>query len=142
MNQLEKDPSVVFEKAIDEFLAQPAFAVAGASTNRDKYGNKVVRVYQQNDKPVYPINPRATEIEGVIAYPDVTSLPEGPVGLSLVTPPKITLDVVRQALKRGVRHFWMQPGAENQEAIREAEEAGAFVIHGGPCVLVALGYTE
>ena len=142
MSTLEKDPGVVFEKAIADFLAQPGFAVAGASTNRDKYGNKVVRVYQQNDKPVYPINPRATEIEGVTAYPDVVSLPEGPIGLSIVTPPKITLEVVRQALKRGVRHFWMQPGAENEEAVHEAQEAGASVIYGGPCVLVALGYTE
>ena len=129
-------------KKIEDFLAQTSFAVAGASTNRDKYGNKVVRVYQQNQKTVYPINPRADAIEGVTAYPDVTSLPEGPLALSIVTPPKITLEVVRQGLKRGVRHFWMQPGAENEEAIREAEEAGGSVIHGGACVLVALGYTE
>lgn len=129
-------------KKIEDFLAQASFAVAGASTNRDKYGNKVVRVYQQNQKTVYPINPRADAIEGAVAYPDVTSLPEGPVALSIVTPPKITLEVVRQGLRRGVRHFWMQPGAENEEAIGEAEEAGASVIHGGACVLVALGYTE
>jgi hypothetical protein len=36
----------------------------------------------------------------------------------------------------------MQPGAENPEAIAEAEAAGANVIHGGPCVLVVLGFRE
>jgi predicted CoA-binding protein len=142
VNKVENDPSAVFAEKIEAFLAQPGFAVAGASTNRDKYGNKVVRVYQQNAKIVYPINPRAEDIEGAEAYPDVTSLPEGSIGLSIVTPPKITLQVVREALKKGVRHIWMQPGAEHEQAVREAEEAGALVIHGGPCVLVALGYTE
>jgi predicted CoA-binding protein len=142
MNNLSNDPAAVFAERINAFLAQPGFAVAGASTNREKYGNKVVRVYQQNDKPVYPINPRAKEIEGALAYPDVASVPGGSIGLSIVTPPKITVQVVREALKRGIRHIWMQPGAEHEQAISEAEAAGASVIHGGPCVLVALGYTE
>jgi predicted CoA-binding protein len=127
---------------MDVFLAQPEFAVAGASTDRDKYGNKVVRVYLQNDKSVVPINPKAEEVEGVRAVKSVSDLPSPRVGLSIVTPPAVTLQVVKQALSLGIRHFWMQPGAENDEAIRLAQEAGAVVIHGGPCVLVALGYRE
>ena len=45
-------------------------------------------------------------------------------------------------LKLGVRRFWMQPGAENPEAIELAESQGASVIHDGPCLLVVLGYRE
>jgi predicted CoA-binding protein len=142
MNQLDNDSNAKVEKKMAAFLAQTSFAVAGASTNREKYGNKVVRVYQQNAKTVYPINPRAKEIEGALAYPDVASVPEGSLGLSIVTPPKITVEVVREALKRGIRHIWMQPGAEHEQAVSEAEKVGATVIYGGPCVLVALGYTE
>ena len=130
------------DKKIDEFLARRAFAVAGASTDREKYGNKVVRVYQQNNKTVYPINPRAREVEGEKAYASVGDIPAEDFALSLVTPPQVTLDVVRAALKRGVRYFWMQPGAENEQAVKEAEEQGATVIHGGACVLVALHYHE
>ncbi len=130
------------DKKMEEFLNNTAFAVAGASTNREKYGNKVVRVYQQNGRTVYPINPRAETIEGLKCYPDVASLPTKDVALSMVTPPKITLAIVREALELGVRHFWMQPGAENLEAVEEAQARGATVIHSGPCVLVALGYEE
>jgi hypothetical protein len=36
----------------------------------------------------------------------------------------------------------MQPGAESAEAVARAEAAGASVIHGGPCLLVVLGYRE
>jgi hypothetical protein len=34
----------------------------------------------------------------------------------------------------------MQPGAASAAAVRRAEEAGANVIAGGPCLLVALGF--
>jgi predicted CoA-binding protein len=130
------------EDRIAAFLENSVFAVAGASTDRVKYGNKVLRVYQQNDRTVYPINPKAEEVEGLAAFPDVASLPEGVEALSVVTPPAVTIEVVRQALARGIRQIWMQPGAENEEAIAVAETAGANVIHGGPCVLVALGFKE
>ena len=127
---------------IDRFLEQEVFAVAGASENREKYGNKVVRVYLQNDKKVYPVNPKSQTIEGVEVVPDVAALPDDVRALSIVTPPPITRKVVAAALERGIRHFWMQPGAEDAEAVAMAEEAGANVIHDGSCVLVALGYTE
>lgn len=127
---------------IDIFLEQPVFAVAGASTDRNKYGNKVVRVYKQNNCKVYPINPKAETVEELKAYKDVASLPSDAAAFSIVTPPAITLQVVRQGLKRGIEYFWMQPGAENAEAITEASDAGATVIHGGPCILVAMGYKE
>lgn len=127
---------------IDVFLELPEFAVAGASTDRSKYGNKVVRAYQQRGKTVTPINPKASQIEGLTVVPDVTSLPNANLGLSIVTPPQVTVQVVEQALARGIRYLWMQPGAEHPAAVKLAEGAGATVIHGGACVLVALGYRE
>ena len=130
------------DPSIEQFLAAGPFGVAGASTNRDKYGNKVLRAYLQHAHVAYPVNPRADEIEGQRAYPDVTSLPEDVGALSIITPPAITESVVDEALDRGIREFWMQPGAESQPAIERAEAAGANVIHGGPCVLVVLGYRE
>ena len=126
----------------DDFLAQGPFGVAGASTNREKYGNKVLRCYLQNDRVAYPINPRADEIEGQRCYPDVESLPDDVTALSIITPPAITEAVVEAALARGITHLWMQPGAEHEGAIERAEAAGANVIHGGPCLLVVLGYRE
>jgi predicted CoA-binding protein len=124
------------------FLAQKRFAVVGASQDRSKYGNKVLRVYQQNDREVVPINPTATEIEGVVAYRDLASVP-GPIdAVSIITPPTVTERVVEEAIARGIKHIWMQPGAESQKAIKAAEAAGANVIASGPCILVSLHYRE
>jgi len=127
---------------IESFLAQKRFAVVGASQDRSKYGNKVLRVYQQNDRDVVPINPNATEIEGVTAYADLASVPDTIDAVSIITPPAVTERVVEAAIARGIKHIWMQPGAESQKAIKAAEAAGANVIAGGPCILVALHYRE
>ena len=69
-------------------------------------------------------------------------LPVPVKAISVITPPAITEQVVRDAAAAGVTHIWMQPGAESDEAIRLAEAAGMAVIAGGPCLLVVLGYHE
>jgi predicted CoA-binding protein len=127
---------------IQAFLAAGPFAVVGASTDRSKYGNKVLRCYQQHGLEVYPINARAAEVEGLKAYASLAALPVQVRAISVITPPAITEQVVREAAAAGVTHIWMQPGAESDKAIHEAETLGISVIAGGPCVLVVLGYRE
>ncbi|HJW08724.1 MAG TPA: CoA-binding protein [Holophagaceae bacterium] len=130
------------DERIKAFMAAGPWAVVGASSDRDKYGNKVLRAYQQRGMDVHPINPRATEIEGLKAYPNLAAVPAKIQSISVITPPKITEQVVVEAAAAGVKHIWMQPGAESSEAIRTAEEAGMSVIAGGPCFLVLAHYHE
>jgi uncharacterized protein len=127
-------------QAINNFLDGKRFAVVGASQDKSKYGNKALRVYQQNRMEVIPVNPKADEIEGLKAYPDLASIPGDVHGVSIITPPAVTERVVSEAIQKGVKHIWMQPGAESEAAIAAAQEAGANVIAGGPCILVALHY--
>jgi predicted CoA-binding protein len=130
------------QERIQSFLGAKRFAVVGASQDRSKYGNKVLRVYMQNDRDAVPINPTAAEVEGLKAYPDLASVPGKIEAVSIITPPAVTERIVQDAIKRGIKHIWMQPGAESQRAIKAAEDAGANVIASGPCVLVALHYRE
>ena len=130
------------DERIAEFLAAPAFGVAGASKNRDKYGNKVLRCYQLNGRTVVPVNPVEAEIEGVACVKSVSELPTEVQSLSIITPPQITDQVVEQAITRGIRNIWMQPGAQSAAAIAACEQAGINVIADGSCVLVVLGYRE
>jgi uncharacterized protein len=134
--------SRVLPESIASFLESPAFAVVGASTDRSKYGNKVLRCYLQHGKQVYPINPKAPEVEGQKAYAALADLPVKVEAISVITPPAATEQVVREAAAAGVTHVWMQPGAESDAAIRTAESLGLSVIAGGPCLLVVLGYRE
>ncbi len=133
---------MTLQERVEKFLAGQRYAVVGASRNRRKYGNKVLRVYLQNDREAIPINPRADEVEGITAYPDLASLPAAVHGVSIITPPNVTESVVEEAGRLGIQHIWMQPGAESATALARAEELGMNVIAGGPCLLVVLGFHE
>jgi predicted CoA-binding protein len=130
------------DSAIREFLAGQHFAVVGASTDRRKYGNKVLRCYLQNDRSVVPVNPHSTSVEGLPAVAALSDMDRVPDGISVITQPDVTESIVDEAIALGIRHIWMQPGAESGAAIQAAEDAGINVIHSGPCLLVVLGYSE
>ena len=124
------------------FLAQQRFAVVGASSDRTKYGNKVLRCYRQHGRHAVPVNPKDAEVEGLRAYRSLSEIPDVPQAVSIITPPAVTEKVVEECGKLGIRHLWMQPGAESDAAIRRAQELGMNVIAGGPCVLVVLGFND
>jgi predicted CoA-binding protein len=123
---------------IERFLQSAAFGVVGASTNREKYGNKVLRCYLQNGRQAIPVNPKETTVEGLPAVPSVASLPDHVKALSIITPPAVTEQVVEEAIAKGIEHIWMQPGAQSPKAVARAEQAGINVIADGSCLLVAI----
>lgn len=125
-----------------QFLASPAFGVVGASTNRQKYGNKVLRCYLQNGRKAIPVNPNEPEIEGISCAATISDLPPDVDSISMITPPAVTAKLVPLALEKGIKNIWMQPGAEHPEAVALCRERGINVIADGSCVLVVLGYHE
>ncbi len=127
---------------IERFLQSPAFAVIGASSNREKYGNKVLRCYMQHRKVVYPVNPLKQQIEGIPVVHSINELPKEVKSISVITPPQITEYIVDEAIKKGIENIWMQPGTESDSAIKNAIEHRMNVIAGGPCILVFMGYEE
>ncbi|MDP6356721.1 MAG: CoA-binding protein [Planctomycetota bacterium] len=130
------------QQKIDTFLKGHPHAVVGASRDRAKYGNKVLRSFQQNGMKVFPVNPSVQEVEGLTSYASLSDLPELVYGISIITPPKITESIVEVAGELGIRNVWMQPGAESQHAVQRATEFGMNVIYGGPCLLVVIGHPD
>ena len=128
--------------SIERFLSSPAYGVVGASPHRHKYGNKVLRCYQQNGRQAIPVNPNEREVEGAACVASVLDLPDDVQSISVITPPPVTERVVQQAIRKGIKHVWMQPGAESDKAVADCEAAGINVIADGSCVLVVLGYRE
>ncbi|KAF9906813.1 hypothetical protein EC991_000256 [Linnemannia zychae] len=125
---------------IREFFssAEQKFAVVGASTNRAKFGNRVLRWYQEHGYPaVIAVNPKETTIESVPSVPNLSSLPGKPSDyhVSIITPPKVTQSVLEEAHKNGIRRVWLQPGVESPAALEYANSNGMQIIAGGPCVL-------
>jgi uncharacterized protein len=127
---------------IEKFLSSAGFAVAGASSDRSKYGNKCLRCYLQHGMTVIGVNPKEKEVEGALCVASVADLPPEVKSLTIVTPPQVTERVVKEAIAHGIENIWMQPGAESGAAIQECEKSGVNVIADGSCILVKLGYRD
>ena len=111
------------------------FAVVGASQNPDKYGFKVFKTLKEAGYVVYPVNPNATEVLGDKCYPSLKSLPKKPDVVSLVVPPPVTEEIVKECKRLGIKNVWMQPGAESKKAIDYCEANKINVLH-DICVIV------
>lgn len=127
------------QQNIKQFFESESYAVVGASKNREKFGNKVLRCYLAHNKVVVPVNPIEATIEGVSCVAKISDLPDNVKSISVVTPPKLTEQIVEDAIKKGIKNIWMQPGAESEIALARCQRARINVIAGGPCVLVELG---
>lgn len=127
---------------INRFFTSPAYAVVGATANRNKFGNKVLRCYIQKNKKVYPVNPHEKQIEGIACIQQIADLPENVKSISVVTPPAVTEKIVEHAIKKHIQNIWMQPGAESTLAIENGKQHNINVIANGPCILKELGFHE
>jgi hypothetical protein len=110
------------------------FAVVGASQNPEKYGHKVFGFLLDSGFKTYPVNPKARQVLGQKCFASLAELPEKPDVVSLVVPPKVTEQVVKQAVEQGIKKVWMQPGSESKKAIQHCQKNGVQVVH-GECVM-------
>ena len=80
-------------------------AVAGASREPAAIGNMIFRnlLAAGFTGTVYPVNPQASSVHGVRAYPSLTEVPE-PVDLAIIAvPAEAVQEVAEHALERGAR---------------------------------------
>lgn len=105
-------------------------AVVGASNNPERHSYEVAQYLQRQGFKIIPVNPALTEMLGEKAYPDVLSIP-GPVDVvDVFRRPEAVPEVVEQAIAKGAKVVWMQPGAENMAAAERVVDAGLEVIMG------------
>lgn len=123
------------DNRITEFLAARPVAVVGASSDRAKYGNIVLRNLRARGWEVFAINPKGGTIEGVPAYSALAACPRRPELAVVVTPPPVTLGILEEAAALGIRRVWLQPGAESEAVIRRAGELGVELVYDA-CIMV------
>lgn len=112
-------------------------AVLGASTDRTKFGNKAVRAYVRQGWTVYPVTPSAAEVEGLPAFPSIEAIP-GPIDrASLYLPPPVGLRVLPGIAAKGVGELWINPGAESDALLAEAERLGITIVQA--CSIIDIG---
>lgn len=117
------------------FLAGRRLAVAGVSREPGQAANAIFRKLVAGGYDVYPVNPRAREVEGRPCFPDLAALPEAVDGVVVATPPAAAAAVVRSAAETGVPRVWLHrslgTGSVSDAAVREAEARGIDCLVGG-----------
>jgi len=129
---------------INQFLQRSRFAVVGASDNQRKFGHKVLQKYLDKQRKVTPVNPNRGEVCGIesVALVSEVSGNLAEVGVSIVTPPDITKQVLEDIGKANGKWVWCQPGAEFDGIEKRAKELNLELICGGPDVMAALEREE
>lgn len=77
---------------------------------------------------VIPVNPRATEIFGEKAYPDLLSIPFPVDMVNVFRQPEECVEIAKQAVQIGAKTLWLQLRVINFEAAQIALDAGLNVV--------------
>jgi predicted CoA-binding protein len=111
--------------APNELLARSqVIAVVGMSTHPAKEAHAVPMQLVRHGWTVIPVNPNATEIGGLVAYPSLADVPV-PVDLvNVFRPSEHAGAVVEQAIAIGAPAVWLQQGIVSTEGRAAAEAAG------------------
>ncbi|KAF9788586.1 NAD-P-binding protein [Thelephora terrestris] len=121
------------------FMSSPHFAVVGASKDENKVGTKVLKWYQKRSRDVVPVHPKEAELEGLTTIKSLHELKDpSHTSVSVITPAKVTIEVLKAAKQLNVPAVWCQPGTTDEacETFIKENQMSEKVIFGGPCVLV------
>jgi uncharacterized protein len=112
-------------------------AVVGASSDRNKFGNKALRAFKAEGHTVIPINPNEPEVEGIKTYASVLDVP-GTIDMATVyVQPDVGQRLLAEFEQKQIREIWINPGAESDELVAEAKRRRLNIIQA--CSIVAIG---
>ena len=112
-------------------------AVIGASSNRNKFGNKALRAFEHQGYTVIPINPNETEVEGHRTYPSVLDVP-GDIDMATVyVRPEVGVGVLDDLAQKKIPEVWLNPGADGPDVVSRARALGLRAIQA--CSIMGIG---
>ena len=112
-------------------------AVIGASSNRNKFGNKALRAFANQGYTVLAINPNEDEVEGYRTYPSVLDVPGDIDMATLYVQPEVGERVMEQLAQKRIPEVWLNPGADTPAVLRRARELGVRIIQA--CSILGIG---
>jgi len=131
--------------SLEPLLRPRSIAVIGASRRRDSIGGAVLHNLIESgfQGPVYPVNPSATHVQSIPAYPSITQVP-GPVDLAVIVIPAAHVQEVAVACgEHGVKALLVitagyketgEEGAKRQTALLEVVRRYGMRMVGPNCL--------
>ena len=130
---------------LEHLFAPRSIAVIGASTDETKIGGRPIQLLRKVGFPgaLYPVNPRAAEVQGLRAYPSVSALPEVPDLAIVALAAEAAVGAVKELAAAGVRSAvvfssgFAELGAKGeamQAELRDAARSSGMRIAGPNCL--------
>ncbi|MHC4741222.1 MAG: acetate--CoA ligase alpha subunit [Planctomycetota bacterium] len=90
---------------LESFFNPRSVAIVGASRQEGKVGYEILAnmVEAGYKGDIFPVNPKADEIEGLKCFPDLESIPEAPELVLIIVPARIVPAVMQQCAKVGTK---------------------------------------
>jgi len=126
--------------SLENFFKPNSIAVVGASREKGKVGHEILLNVMQGgfEGKVFPVNPKADEIEGLKCYPDLKAIGEAPDLAVIVVPAKLVPGVMQECarlrvgaaivISAGFKEVGPEGRALEEEVVRIARTAGIRVI--------------
>jgi len=133
------------QQQLKEFLSPRNIAVVGASPNNQWFGNILANALKSGfEGQVYPVNPRADEVQGIRAYRTISDLPDGKIDLAiLLVKSSIVLETLEKLRKKGIMNLLLvssgfaetgEEGRRMQDRLRQYCTQHGIVLMGPNCL--------
>lgn len=132
---------------MEKFLRKTnRFIVVGATIDKNKWGNRVLKRLHELGYWVVGVNPKYKEVEGLWCFSDIKTAKEAVMAdgfvenensslvVVTVVPPEVTENVLVECTKLSITKVWMQPGSESHLAIDAAKSLGIETVQA--CIVV------
>ncbi len=103
-------------------------AVVGLSSKRYRPSYGVAAYMQSAGYRIIPVNPNEREVLGEKCYARLEDVSEKVDIVDIFRRSELVPEVVESAIRIGAKAVWMQEGVVNEEAARQAREAGLEVV--------------
>ena len=114
---------------IDQILrSAKRIAIVGLSEDPHKDSYRVAEYLQKHGYEIIPVNPKASQILGEKAYPDLKSIPSPVDIVDIFRKSEAVPAIVNEAIQTGAKTVWMQLGVHHPEASAKAKMAGLYVV--------------
>ncbi len=123
---------------IREFMQAKRLAVVGVSHSEQKMGTGIYKELKERGIEVFGVNPTLDLIQGDKCYSTISELSGKVDGVVICVPPKMAVQVLREAVEAGMKKIWIQQGAQSAETARVARELGVSPVE-GKCILMYAG---
>jgi len=131
--------------SFENFFNPKSVAVVGASRQPGKVGYEILKsmIDGKFEGKIFPVNPKADEVEGLKCHPDLTSIGEVPDLVIVVIPAKFTIGCMEECVKLGIKSVIVitagfketgEAGRLLEEQLKATAKKGGIRIIGPNCL--------